>query len=110
MVQMERDGRCWLTAMILKRPMRDVKIPAEITTRHIGKPKLLTLVAGLLRFPRILKPRTIIDMPRKTKPYSGLSMGQLRTKYERKREHSETMRKRPIVLVMKCETPSKKKN
>lgn len=58
----------------------------------------------------MLKPNTIMDMPRNTKPHSGLSMGQLRAKYERKREHSETMRKRPMELVMKCDTPSKKKN
>ncbi len=96
--------------MILNRPMSDVKIPEAITTRHIGRPKFWTLVADLLRLPRMLKPRTIMDMPKKTKPDSGLSIGQLRAKYERKREHSETMRKIPIELVMKCDTPSKKKN
>jgi hypothetical protein len=96
--------------MILNNPIKEVIIPPEITTRHIGKPKFCTLVAPLLRLPKMLKPSTTIDMPRKTKPHSGLSMGQLCAKYERKREHSETMRKRPIVLVIKCDTPSKKKN
>ncbi len=62
--------------MILKNPMRAVRIPEAITIRHIGRPKLSTLVAALLRLPKILKPKTIMAMPRKTKPDSGLSMGQ----------------------------------
>jgi hypothetical protein len=98
------------TAIILKSPIKDVIIPPAMTTRHIGRPKFCTLVAPLLRLPKMLKPSTIIDKPRKTKPHSGLSMGQLRAKYERKMEHSETMRKRPMELEMKCDTPSKKKN
>jgi hypothetical protein len=49
-------------------------------------------------------------MPRKTKPDSALSIGQFRAKYALKRLTSETIRKRLIVLVMKWETPSKKKN
>lgn len=60
--------------------MREVMIPPEITTRHIGRPRFSTLVAPLLRFPRMLKPSTIMDMPRKVKPNSGLSIGQLREK------------------------------
>lgn len=58
----------------------------------------------------MLNPRMIIDRPRGTKPDSGLSRGQYLTKYDLKRLTSETTRKRPIVLVMKWETPSKKKN
>jgi hypothetical protein len=76
-------------------------MPDAITMRHIGKPKFAWLVATLLRLPRILNPRAIMDMPRKTKPDSGLSIGQLRAKYVLKRLTSETMRKRPIELVMK---------
>ena len=60
--------------------------------------------------PRMLKPKTIIDIPRNTKPDSVLSIGQLRAKYERKRVSSETIKKMLMELVMKCDTPSKKKN
>jgi len=84
-------------------------MPDAMTIRHMGKPRFDWLVAALLRLPRILNPRAIMDMPRKTNPDSGLSIGQLRAKYFLKRLTSETMRKRLIVLVMKWETPSKKK-
>lgn len=95
---------------MLKNPIRAVRIPDEMTILHMGRPRLSALVAVLLRFPRMLKPKTIIAVPRKTKPDSGLSIGQLRAKYLRKRFTSETTRKMPIELVMKWETPSKKKN
>jgi len=83
-------------------------MPDAMTMRHIGKPRFDWLVAALLRLPRILNPSAIIDMPRKTKPDSRLSKGQFRAKYVLKRLTSEKMRKRPIVFVMKWETPSKK--
>jgi hypothetical protein len=76
-------------------------MPDAMTMRHIGKPRFAWLVAPLFRLPRILNPRMIIDMPRKTKPDSALSIGQWRAKYFVKMLISETMRKRPIVLVMK---------
>jgi len=63
-------------AMMLDSPINDERMPDAMTMRHIGKPKLLTLVACLFRLPRILKPRMIIAMPRKTKPDSGLRSGQ----------------------------------
>jgi len=95
--------------MRLKSPINDDKIPDAMTMRHRGSPKLFTLVAFLFKLPRMLKPKIIMAMPRKTKPDSGLSIGQLRRKYERKRDSSETTRKIPMTLVMKWETPSKKK-
>ncbi len=84
-------------------------MPDEMTMRQRGRPRLATLVAFLLRLPRMLKPNMIIDMPRKIKPDSMLSNGQRVAKYDLKRVSSETMRKRAIEDVMKCETPSKKK-
>jgi hypothetical protein len=96
-------------ATMLKRPIRDERMPDAMTIRQRGRPKVLTLVALLLRLPRMLKPRMIIDVPRKTKPDSMLSNGQFLAKYDLKRVSSETMRKRAIMEVMKCETPSKKK-
>lgn len=96
--------------MILKSPTKDERIPDAITTRHIGRPKLCWLVAPLFRLPKILKPRTIMDMPRKTNPDSALSIGQCLAKYPLKSWTSETRRKMLIELVMKWETPSKKKN
>lgn len=99
-----------LTAMMLATPITDVRMAPEMTTLHSGRPRFSTLVAGLLRFPSILNPSTNIDVPRKTKPCSGLSKGQFRAKYVRNRLHSEIMRKIEMTLVMKCDTPSKKKN
>lgn len=96
--------------MMLKKPMMEVKIPEAMTIRQSGRPKLSTLVAALFRLPRMLKPKMIIDMPRGTKPDSELRRGQYLTKYVLKRLSSETTRKRPITLVTKWETPSKKKN
>ena len=62
--------------MILKNPIIDDKIPPAITTCHKESPRFSTLVATLLRFPRILKPRTIMAKPRVTKLASILSRGQ----------------------------------
>ena len=67
-------------AMMLKRPIKAERMPEAMTMRQSGRPKFATLVALLLRLPRILKPRMIIDMPRKTKPDSMLSNGQYRAK------------------------------
>lgn len=64
----------------------------------------------MFKFPSTLNPTAIMDVPRRMKLESGPSRGQLRWKYGLKRESSETMRKIAIVLVTKCETPSKKKN
>ena len=102
--------RTKLTATILATPMIEDKIPDAMTRRQSASPRFSTLVASLLRCPKMLKPRINIARPRGTKPDSGLSSGQYRAKYDLKRVSSETIRKRPIVLVMKCETPSKKKN
>jgi hypothetical protein len=65
-----------LTAMMLKRPITDDRIPDAMTMRQRGSPKFSTLVANLLRLPKMLKPRMIIDKPRGTNPDSGLSSGQ----------------------------------
>lgn len=96
------------TATILKNPMIAVRIPPAITTLHNGRPRFWMLVAGLLRFPKILKPRANIDVPRKTKPCSELSKGQSRAKYDLKTLSSETMRNMEMTLVMKWDTPSKR--
>ena len=63
-----------------------------------------------MRFPRMLKPRVIIERPRKTNPDEGESRGQVLRKYGLKRGVSDVMRKMEIVEVMKWDTPSKKKN
>jgi hypothetical protein len=62
--------------MIFATPITDVRTPEEITMRQSGKPKLSALVAPLFKFPRMLKPRMSIEVPRKTKPDSGESSGQ----------------------------------
>jgi hypothetical protein len=69
-----------LTAMMLNKPIREERMPEAMTMRHRGRPRLLTLVALLFRLPRMLKPRIIIAIPRKTKPESMDSRGQLRAK------------------------------
>jgi len=96
-------------AIMLKRPIKEERMPDAMTMRQRGRPRVVTLVAVLLRLPKMLKPRAIMDMPRKTKPDSMLSIGQFCAKYDLKRVSSETMRKIEITEVMKCETPSKKK-
>jgi hypothetical protein len=96
--------------MILAPPITDERTPEAMTMRHNGNPRLWTLVALLFRLPRTLKPRISIAVPRNTKPWSGESNGQFRAKYDLNRLSSETVRKIPMVLVMKWDTPSKKKN
>jgi hypothetical protein len=96
--------------MILKNPIMDDRMPPAITTCHRESPKFSTLVATLLRLPRILKPKTIMDKPRNIRLASALSRGQFRSKYDLNSPSSDTTRNKPIVLVMKCDTPSKKKN
>ena len=58
-------------------PMMEVRIPEAITMRQKGRPRAAWEVAGLLRFPRMLKPRVIIERPRKTKPLDGERRGQV---------------------------------
>lgn len=94
--------------MMLKKPKIDDRMPEAMTSRQRGRPRFCTLVACLFMLPRMLKPSTIMALPRKTKPDWLLRSGQLRTKYDLKRLSSETIRKMLIVLVMKWETPSKK--
>ena len=65
---------------MLKNPIKDERMPDAMTIRHMGKPRLSWLVAFLLRFPRMLNPKTIIVNPRKTNPDSALSIGQWRAK------------------------------
>lgn len=99
-----------LTAMILATPNREERMPDASTRRHRGRPKFSMLVASLFRFPSMFIPKTNIAIPRNTNPDSELRSGQLRAKYFGKRVSSETMRNMLIELVMKCDTPSKKKN
>jgi len=87
--------------MILKSPNSELRIPDDMTTRHIGKPRFSTLVATLLRFPRVMKPRQIIEMPRATKPDSSQNEGQQRANHFLKNPDSETMRKMPRALITK---------
>ena len=87
--------------MILKSPNKAFRIPDAMTTRHIGKPRLCTLVATLLRFPRVIKPRAIMDKPRATRPASLLNAGHIRAYHFLKKPNSEMMRKTPMTLEMK---------
>lgn len=43
-------------------------MPEPITMRQNGRPRDFSLVAGLLRLPSILIPRTIMESARVTKP------------------------------------------
>jgi len=61
-------------------PKREERIPEAMTTRHMGRPKVETEVAALLRLPRMLKPKISMDMPRKTKPWVSERRGQDRAK------------------------------
>jgi hypothetical protein len=94
---------------MLKRPKRAHRMPPAITTRHRGRPRLSTLVAGLLRLPSVSKPRTIIVTPRKLRPEFSPSTGQFLAKYPLKRLSSDTIRKMLTNCVMKWEVASKKK-
>lgn len=87
--------------MMFAKPRTALRIPPAITTLHNGKPKFSTLVAFLLRLPRMLKPRMIIELPRKENPEFLLSIGQNFSKYGVNMESSETMRKRPMLEVKK---------
>jgi len=105
-----KKGLVALTAAILTKPMTEVTMPLAITILQSGRPKFSTLVASLLRCPRILNPRMIIARPSGTKPDSLLRSGHHFLKYDLNRLSSETTRKKPIAFVTKWETPSKKKN
>jgi len=67
-------------------------MPEAITMRQKGKPRDSWLVAGLFRLPSMLMPSTIMDTASVTKPCRGLSSGQLRAKYDRNKDSSETRR------------------
>lgn len=84
-------------------------MPPAMTTRHRGRPKFWTLVAGLLRLPSVSKPRTIIVTPKKLRPAFSLSTGQFLEKYPLKRLSSDTIRKMLTNCVIKWEVASKKK-
>ena len=58
----------------------------------------------------MLNPRMTIARPNGTKPDSLLRSGHHLAKYDLNRLTSDRIRKIPIALVTKCETPSKKKN
>ena len=76
----ERDERGrgeGLTAKMLTMPKILVRMPAEITQRHIGVPRDICDVASLFRLPRMDTPRVIIMRPRVTKPDVGDRRGQL---------------------------------
>ena len=62
--------------MMLVIPIIAVRIPEAMTMRHKGMPMLCSLVAPLFKFPKMLKPKTSIEVPRKTKPDSGERRGQ----------------------------------
>jgi len=64
-------------AIRFMNPMIDARIPEAMTIRQKGSPRASWDVAGLLRFPRMLNPRVIIDRPRKTNPDEGERRGQV---------------------------------
>lgn len=69
-----------------------MRMPEPMTMRQKGRPSSLEEREGLFRLPIMLMPSTIIDNASVTKPCDGLSKGQLRAKYARKSESSETAR------------------
>jgi hypothetical protein len=86
-----------LAAMMFVQPRMKMTIPAPMTSRQKGRPRDSWLVACLLRLPRMLLPMTIIQKPRKLKPWDGLSSGQSRAKKFLKMEHSEARRNTAAV-------------
>lgn len=69
-----------LTATTLKKPMTIARMPEARSRRQNGRPNDFWLVASLFMFPSMLSPSTVIEHPRATKPWLGLSNGQLRAK------------------------------
>lgn len=55
-------------------------MPEPMTILQKAKPSTFSLVAGLLRLPSMLIPSTIMAKASVTKPWTGLSNGQLRAK------------------------------
>jgi hypothetical protein len=62
--------------MTFEMPIIDERIPDAMTMRHKGNPMASSLVAPLFKFPRMLKPKMSIEVPRNTKPDSGERSGQ----------------------------------
>ena len=69
-----------LTTKMLMTPRNTTTIPEDITIRQKESPRDFSLVACLLRFPRIETPTMIISTPRVTKPEDGLRRGQFRVR------------------------------
>lgn len=85
---------------MLKKPMTTARMPEATRSRQNGIVSDCWLVASLFMFPSMLRPMTIMAQPSVTNPWLGLRRGQLRAKKPRNSEHSETMRKRPLIAVM----------
>ena len=66
------------TAKMLITPRTTTTMPEEITIRQNASPRDCSLVACLLRFPRMPTPTIIMRDPRVTKPEDELRRGQLR--------------------------------
>lgn len=89
-----------LTASKLNQPRMKIRIPDAMTMRQNAMPSSSWLPEGLLRLPMTLIPRTIIANARVTKPWLGLRSGQLRAKYPRNSESSETIRNTANVSLV----------
>lgn len=76
MVGCGEDGG--LTAMRFTTPRIVMTMPEEMTICQKEWPRTCSLVAALLRLPRMETPRIIMATPRVTKPELGLRRGQLR--------------------------------
>ena len=77
----KRGNGSWrsrLTVKMLTTPKTSTTMPEEITMRQKASPSDCSLVAVLLRFPRMPTPTTIIRNPRVTKPEEMLRRGQFR--------------------------------
>lgn len=85
-----------LTETRLKKPMTMARMPEATSSLQKGIPRDSWLVACLFMFPSMLRPRTIMDTPRKTKPCEALNMGQFFANHPRKSEHSEMTRNTAI--------------
>lgn len=66
--------------MMLRKPRMITTIPDDMTIRQKARPSESSLVAPLLRLPRMETPRMIMATPSVTKPELRLRRGQLRTK------------------------------
>ena len=68
-----------LTAMMLQKPRMVMTTPLPRTMWWKAVPRASSC-AGTFREPSMCRPRTIMAMPRVTKPWAGLRRGQLRAK------------------------------